>query len=409
MSDLFKDHKPELSDDEDRRLWQRVRAIPGEAEGFRHAPVPWWRALWAMPAVRYGAPAFAVLVAAVVWVTERGPEPTLKVQAPARDAERAAPPAASQPAPEAKQRGVDGEGQRIGAQAPGLEDRVTNEESRTTATREVRVLHPQDLRARTLSKDQRALDQKADERQEAALDKAASGALSEPEVAQQEKVIVAPPAKTLALKKGEAAPAPTAFAAPPKEAAKNSAPSPSANWGSVKSNYRDSGSASAQQRLLGAPVSIVEGLEQGVLPGAAALASHAIVANVVDASRLGPLSGRVAFPQVALGDEEPAIAIVEIPASGPVEARVDARMDRMLALGGGKATSFEAAPPRLQLAVLAFAFERALASPDTPRYRLQDLFELTKQVVSRADREVRPGGERLARMIEGALRSWPRD
>ena len=116
-----------------------------------------------------------------------------------------------------------------------------------------------------------------------------------------------------------------------------------------------------------------------------------------------------AFPQVALGDEEPAIAIVEIPASGPVEARVDARMDRMLALGGGKATSFEAAPPRLQLAVLAFAFERALASPDTPRYRLQDLFELTKQVVSRADREVRPGGERLARMIEGALRSWPRD
>jgi hypothetical protein len=390
MSDLFKDHKPELSDDEDRRLWQRVRAIPGEAEGFRHAPVPWWRALWAMPAVRYGAPAFAVLVAAVVWVTERGPEPTLKVQEPARVSTRAATPPAVQPAPD--------------SQAP--------EEAPTVAMRA--VTPPADhLRARSsLSKDEKAQP----ERQEAALDQGArGGAAPEPEliVQQQEHVIVPAPAKTMALRKGEPAPAPTAqtFAPPPKEAAKNSTPSPSANWGSVKSNYRDSGSAGAQQRLLDGPVSIVEGLEQGVLPGAAALASHAIVANVADAARLGSLSGRVSFPKEALGDQEPAIAIVEIPASGRIEARVEgasARTDRMLSIGGGT-TNFEAAPPRLQVAVLAFALERALAAPGTPRYRLENMLELSKKIGRRAGPDARPGADRLTHMLEGALRAWPRD
>ncbi|MEP7029031.1 MAG: hypothetical protein ABI960_10585, partial [Candidatus Eisenbacteria bacterium] len=81
MSDLFKGQRPELSDDEDRRLWQRVRAIPGEALGAAPARMPWWRALWAMPAVRYGAPALAALVVAVVWVTERSPEPPARVAA----------------------------------------------------------------------------------------------------------------------------------------------------------------------------------------------------------------------------------------------------------------------------------------------------------------------------------------
>ena len=81
MSDLFKDHGSELSDDEDRRLWQRVRAIPGEAAGEAPGRAPWWRALWAMPAVRYGAPAFAVLLVAVVWVVERRPEPPTRALA----------------------------------------------------------------------------------------------------------------------------------------------------------------------------------------------------------------------------------------------------------------------------------------------------------------------------------------
>ena len=79
MSDLFKDHKSELTEEEDRLLWQRVRAIPALTTAPAFRPAPWWRRLFALPAVRYGAPALAVLVAAVVWVTQRAPEPTLRL------------------------------------------------------------------------------------------------------------------------------------------------------------------------------------------------------------------------------------------------------------------------------------------------------------------------------------------
>jgi len=82
VSDLFKDHKPELTEEEDRLLWQRVRAIPSAPPPV--PPDPWWKRLFALPAVRYGAPAFAVLLAAVVYVVERAPEPTLRASKPAR-------------------------------------------------------------------------------------------------------------------------------------------------------------------------------------------------------------------------------------------------------------------------------------------------------------------------------------
>ena len=406
MSDLFKDHKPELSDDEDRRLWQRVRAIPGE--GLRPAPVPWWRALWAMPAVRYGAPAFAVLVAAVVWVTERGPQPTLEVEEPARVSTRAAAPPADQPAAESPAPGV----RRDAASPSELKDRMGSEEAPLSTARE--VAPPTDkLHALGSSpEDRKAQARKVDERQEAAQDQAArGGAAPEPTVQQQEQVIVAPPAKTMALKKGEPAPTAQSFAAPPKEAAKNSAPTPGANWGAVKSNYRDSGSAS------GAPspsAMIVEGLDAGALPGTSALATHALIASVADAARLGPLSGRVSFPDEALGDDGAMVAVLEIAGSGRIEARSekDGARARLLFSEGdarGEPMSFESAPPRLQVAVLAFALERALATPGTPRDRLENLLELSKKIARRAGPDARPGADRLTRMIEGALRTWPRD
>ena len=46
MSDLFKKHRPTLTDEEDRRLWQRVR-VPVAQSPVRAS---WWRSLTAMPA-----------------------------------------------------------------------------------------------------------------------------------------------------------------------------------------------------------------------------------------------------------------------------------------------------------------------------------------------------------------------
>jgi hypothetical protein len=72
--------------------------------------------------------------------------------------------------------------------------------------------------------------------------------------------------------------------------------------------------------------------------------------------------------------------------------------------------SFEAASPRLQAAVLALAFEGALARPtETRRRRIVTMLELSKKIARRSDASSRPGADRLTRMLEGALRTWPRD
>lgn len=75
MSDLFKRHRPKLSEDEERALWERVRTIPREAGGRSPAPrrrSP-WEVLWARPAIRYGAPALAVALVAFVWIAQQEP------------------------------------------------------------------------------------------------------------------------------------------------------------------------------------------------------------------------------------------------------------------------------------------------------------------------------------------------
>jgi hypothetical protein len=80
MNEFLKGRRPRLSDDEERRLWQRVRAIPDEvAPPSAAAPVPrrtarGWRTVFALPAVRYGAPALAVVLVAVIWIAQRTPE-----------------------------------------------------------------------------------------------------------------------------------------------------------------------------------------------------------------------------------------------------------------------------------------------------------------------------------------------
>ncbi len=75
MSEFWKKRRPRLTDDEERALWERVRTMPSEAVGARGARArsP-WAALWARPAVRFGAPVLAVALVAIVWVAQRGPE-----------------------------------------------------------------------------------------------------------------------------------------------------------------------------------------------------------------------------------------------------------------------------------------------------------------------------------------------
>jgi hypothetical protein len=92
VSDLFKRHRPRLTEDEDRELFERVRARLRPAA----RPAPWWRALLAVPAVRYGAPALAVALVGVVWVMQQAPEPPAREQAALRTA-----PAAEVAVPEA--------------------------------------------------------------------------------------------------------------------------------------------------------------------------------------------------------------------------------------------------------------------------------------------------------------------
>ena len=100
MSDLFKKNRPRLSEDEERALWERVRTIPREAGGRRVADTgdrrrsP-WEILWARPAVRFGAPALAVALVAVVWVTQREPVAPAREEATSRVTSPVAPEAAA--------------------------------------------------------------------------------------------------------------------------------------------------------------------------------------------------------------------------------------------------------------------------------------------------------------------------
>lgn len=73
MSDFWKKRRPQMTDEEERALWERVRTMPFEARGAARTRSP-WAALWARPAVRFGAPVLAVALVAIVWVAQQSPE-----------------------------------------------------------------------------------------------------------------------------------------------------------------------------------------------------------------------------------------------------------------------------------------------------------------------------------------------
>lgn len=398
MSDLFKDQRPELSDDEDRRLWQRVRAIPDEVAATpRREPAraPWWRALWAMPAVRYGAPALAVLLVAVVWVTERRPTP------PARTAAERMTPHALNGAPHAQ-----------------MSPPVTREPDVPVQGSDAARSSSRSIRAR--AQENRESGSSLLPQQKSALDEAAKD-----EIKAQESAPTPPgyASRLRVMKKESAVPAPQAepqpaptpaptssnqtFAAPPRStgsaapqvapaAPKASAPAPS-NWGSTRANYRDSGpGAQGTEREL----------SLGGFPSQASLARHDLVALALDTPDLGPIDFWGSLPKgTDWGPDSKAWIHVVVGPDGPPHVTfVPTKLLRRF--GPGADYEYEAAPPRVQAALLAALLERALLDPTTvPRHRIEELLEAARRVKRRGG--AGQGIGVLVRTVETLLESWP--
>ena len=372
MSDLFKDHKPELSEEEDRLLWQRVRAIPALETAPALRPVPWWRRLWTMPAVRYGAPALAVLLAAVVWVINgeqvyKSERPRLVDDAPTVAREEAPapapilPPAASAPTTQTAP---------MQEEAPRVVARDRPEERSNLAT----------IRA-----------------QDEAAGAAARSDAAGPAAPQESEAIVGQSAPTTtSLKKSapSAAPAsPQTFATPPpaaesreRKVAAESAPgavdsraAAKPQWGSVKNGYRDSGNAARleMQQML----SVADQLIEGELPDPSALAAHPVV--------------QAASP-TAYGKAR------SVPLPMDIATQDDRRLYQVAS------PKYEDFAPAEQAAAIAYAFERALANPaQTPRARVERMLAYARAIEDRSGKAEKPGATRLVAMIEGALKAWP--
>ena len=355
MSDLFKDNRPELTEEEDRRLWQRVRTIPSEAQP--PAPVPWWRSLWSMPAVRYGAPAFAVLLAAVVFVIEQPPKPTLRPEPARTTAAPAVPPtsvevtrATEQAAPEPKTREIAAHKQ-VAAPAP----------------REARIDQP------AAADEERSKDNTS----ERLLDTKAANEAAAPPTAQSAP---APAPQAAALKK-------EGFAEPPKSDSQPQAkvqakaPTSGATWGASKGTYRDGGMTTAPQRQEYAHIlpPAVTALAAGKLPEPGQLADHPLLQAASNVSYA--LASSIPPPDDVVG--------------GGMRYRVGPE-------------AFDQADPATQAGVLAVALERALADPaSVPRARIEAMLAHAKAIDARAGEREKPGTLLLVTMLTGALRAWP--
>jgi hypothetical protein len=375
VSDLFKDHKPELSEEEDRLLWQRVRAIPGPAS----RPAPWWRRLFAMPAVRYGAPAFAVLLAAVVWVIERSPDFER-----CREPERApvvAPAPRDEPTPS--------------MQSPSTEMHEMTQPQKGAAKREVARI---DEEASGGAPAPRAKDVGETAQLDAANEAERRSELATPPPAAPPPAAsqpAAPAPQTAALKKSA-----PAFATPPPAAEtkeRNQAEPQAVSrkvatqsvdqklaspvWGTVKSNYRDSGGAADAFTMID---------------------SVSALALVVEAAGPGALTGSVPLP-----DDPPWRAVIALVPGAPPQARLENGAHFGLVSTLGSYARYEDAPPRLQAAALALAFERALAEPNAARAQVERLLVRTRELAARAGKST--GAAKLAIRIERALGNWPAD
>jgi len=384
VSDLFKDHKPELTEEEDRLLWQRVRAIPSAPPP--PVPDPWWKRLLAMPAVRYGAPAFAVLLAAVVYVVERAPEPTLHPASSKRAVERVETTAPSEPTPvhrmlpppvvtegEVRPRSATPDVAAPGGNPAG--SAPTEEAAGSAPANEARKERAIVAKDEPQPAERRDVDNFAQPPSTAVLQKskAAAPAPAQVEGARRQSAVLAAP---------QSAPAPETETAPTK----------GPTWGAKKAQYRDGGEA---------PATGLSGLLAGsTLPSKSSLASHLVVTETAGP---GALSASVPLP-----DDPGSRAVIALSPDAPPVARVEsATLGLMRDLKkDGQYERYEDAPARLQAAALATAFEKALASPGTtPRAKVEKLLVRARAVAARED--ATPGAARLVTMIEGALRVWP--
>jgi hypothetical protein len=345
MSDLFKDHKPELTEEEDRLLWQRVRAIPALEPAPDVRPAPWWRRLFELPAVRYGAPAFAVLLAAVIYVVERAPAPTLKVEP------------APQAAPPAEPRRVVVMPPPVVTADPERVDRPVPEAGAPRfATPAPKIKARADVSKDVAAHDGLTAGNAAESRQEAPP--------AAPQTAALKKTFAAPPQPGAVKEQAQRSTAQSAPAAP--------------TLGALGDRGGRSG-AVLRSGLDGSGVP--DRLMRGVLPSADELAMHPVVRS---ASSVDPTVARVS----------PLPPDLETSA---LKRQVD-----------GRVRSYEQAAPAVQAAAIALAFERALANPSgTPRARVAAMLAHARSIEARAGRADQPGAARLVAMLEGALGAWP--
>jgi len=318
-----------------------------------------------MPGVRYGVPALAMLVAAVIWVIER--EPEYQPRAARHEA-----PVSMQTAPPAP------DGQPV----------PTRNSARVTAVDEKSATKP-DAVGGVASKDKaEGADWRADQVAPSENQRKEVTAQSAPSVAALRKSApaaaptFAPPPSAVEEREGIQAgvPAPQAAKAAPSKPVDSKAASRAEEkpqWGAVKNGYRDSGNTAQLDMML--LVTAPDMLVQGTLPDPSMLATHSIV--------------QAASPRA-------------YQKAGTVPLPIDIATQANLPKAGAR--PYEDYAPAEQAAAIAYAFERALAHPAaTPRARIERMLAHAQAIEDRAGKADKPGASMLVEMIEGALRAWP--
>ncbi|MGH7726115.1 MAG: hypothetical protein ACREOU_11880 [Candidatus Eiseniibacteriota bacterium] len=305
MSDLFKDHGPRMTEEEDRRLWERVRTIPGEVEAESEASrarerasgkaprterrEPWWRGWFALPAVRYGVPALAVVLVAVVWVVQQNPTSPMRSESDrVRIAtegldERPAPAPASEVAPTAP----SGPAEPSGPTAPSARARVGSRDRREASPE---IVTQEELSAGAGAPDAKesqsreSLNQKIERRDQAANQAEPRSGFATPPGGTQ---VTTQRERAIDSRAQVPAPAP----APPPSAASGDAAKSVAGTAQKKVNEEakepDQPSADALHMRGGRAGQVYYRTPHGAFDLAA------VIAQVADVSRHGPLSATV--------------------------------------------------------------------------------------------------------------------
>jgi hypothetical protein len=443
VSDFWKDRRPQMTEDEDRRLWERVRAIPTHAgSAAQAARGPAWRRWLAVPSVRYGASALVVALFAVLWVVQRDPRPPAVGTARGPTTESEPAPLVREAPPEAAREGAS----RLevpGERAPRAHDGVSGSTPTTDEARSKFTAPPTALR-----KDAGASQEVGVRVQERRVESGATSTITR-------QTPPAPPS----VKSGGSSGAPVGSAS-------DVAPAPSAAYDLREETQtsRATGNTAGKALLRATGESQSDEadsyadarskLARGTLPRGSDVRVGDFVAAVVNPDATGPLFDAAPSPFAP----EVTLLVATAPA-GPARVRVraqgDTRVDvfagvraqagesdewtvatgaggsgvvAVLRLRGARSfeatfeptisgswgvrdlgrghASFEGAPDRLQAAILAVEFARALRAPaGVPRARVAAILSHARALAARGQGTTGLVG--FVGVVEDAVRVWP--